>query len=112
MKKMNSLLTTAQVSKLLNCKPSSVYAWANTGKIPAFKVNGLLRFDQQEVDEWIKNSRVQPQPVTVSNGKTVKEKDIDKIVKRAIASSKSLSYNTFQKGKPDQIKSQNTERRK
>ncbi len=102
---MNSLLTPNQVAGLLNCKPSSVYSWANTGKIPAYKVNGLLRFDPVEIEKWIKDSRLGLESVNIHKTKSVKEKDIDKIEKRAIASSKSLSYNTFQKGKPDHIKS-------
>lgn len=84
---MNPLLTPTQVSELLNCKPSSVYAWAKEGKIPAFKINGLLRFDLSEVREWIDKSRVSPVDTDKQAKKMIKRAksvDIDGIVRRAI----------------------------
>lgn len=47
------ILTCKQVAEILQAKPSTVYAWAEQGIIPSFKINGLLRFDQDEVMEWI-----------------------------------------------------------
>jgi len=55
---MVNLLKPEQVAELLNCKPSSIYFWAKTGKIPAIKLNGILRFDPEEIALWVKEGRV------------------------------------------------------
>lgn len=81
------LMTPKEVAEILNCKPSSVYAWAKEGKIPAFKINGLLRFDLSEVREWIDKSRVSPVDTDKMARKMIKRAksvDIDGIVRRAI----------------------------
>ena len=52
---MDSLLTANQVAELLNCKPSTIYAWANSGKIPSFKLNGLVLFNARKVHAKVLN---------------------------------------------------------
>lgn len=47
------ILTCKQVAELLQAKPSTIYAWAEQGLIPCFKVNGLLRFDETEIIGWL-----------------------------------------------------------
>ena len=47
------LLTTKQLSELLNIKPSTLYSWANQAKIPCRKIHGLIRFDQEEIHHWL-----------------------------------------------------------
>lgn len=81
------MLTVKDVAGLLRAQPSSVYAWAKEGKIPAFKINGLLRFDLLEVREWIGKSRMQPVDTDKLARKLinpVRSVDIEKIVKRSI----------------------------
>jgi len=84
------MLTVKDVAGLLRAQPSSVYAWAKEGKIPAFKINGLLRFDLLEVRVWIGKSRIRPVDTTdklarkiINPGRSV---DIDGIVRRAVDS--------------------------
>ena len=48
------ILTVNQVSDLLQAKPSTIYSWAEQGLIPSLKINGLLRFDEDEVHEWLR----------------------------------------------------------
>ncbi len=48
------ILTVKQVSEMIQAKASTIYAWAEQGQIPCFKINGLLRFDEAEVEAWIK----------------------------------------------------------
>lgn len=98
-----NLLTPKQVAVLLNCQPSTVYAWAGSGKIPAFKLNGCLRFDSKEVEEWVERNRLKP----VDIGKEAKrifasthEVDVDAIVRKSIDSVRCKGY-TLPKGKPD-----------
>ena len=83
------MLTVKDVAGLLRAQPSSVYAWAKEGKIPAFKINGLLRFDLLEVREWIDKSRVSPVDIDKLARKMIKpvrSVDIDGIVSRAVDS--------------------------
>ena len=54
------LLTVRDVSAIIQAKPSTVYAWAETGRIPCHKLNGLLRFAEDEILAWIKNCRFDP----------------------------------------------------
>jgi len=53
------ILTAKEVSDLLRAKPSTVYAWAEQGLIPSFKLNGLLRFSDEEIMSWIKGCKKQ-----------------------------------------------------
>lgn len=47
------ILTCKQVADILQAKPSTIYAWAEQSLIPSFKINGLLRFDETEIMEWL-----------------------------------------------------------
>jgi excisionase family DNA binding protein len=51
------ILTVKQVSELLQAKQSTIYAWAEQRLIPSFKINGLLRFDEAEIIEWMKSCK-------------------------------------------------------
>lgn len=51
------LLSVKEVSKILKIKEPTIYAWAKSGKIPSYKINGLVRFHGVEVQEWFENSR-------------------------------------------------------
>lgn len=47
------LLTVQALSQRLQIKPSTLYTWANQGKIPCRKIHGLVRFDPAEIDRWL-----------------------------------------------------------
>jgi len=47
------LLTVKALSQRLQIKPSTLYAWANQGKIPCRKIHGLVRFDPIDIDRWL-----------------------------------------------------------
>lgn len=91
---MNSLLTPEQVAGILNCKTSSVYSWVHRGKIPAYKVNGLLRFKADEIQEIIENSRVKQKPPLKIRTRKLSNYEIDEMVKTAIESVKGSCYNS------------------
>src|SRR4030065_2806386 len=79
--------TVKDVAGLLRAQPSSFYAWAKEGKIPAYKINGLLRFDLSEIREWIGKSRIQPVDTDKLARKLinpVRSVDIDRIVRLAV----------------------------
>lgn len=85
---MNRLLKPKDVAELLGCQLSTVYSWAGQGKIPAYKLNGSVRFDSKEVERWVKDNRIQPvDPAQVKRAlKPKDEVDVDAIVKRTIDS--------------------------
>ena len=51
------LITIKEVSELLNVRPSTLYQWAELGQIPCMKLNGALRFDIEDVLNWIKSCK-------------------------------------------------------
>ena len=84
---MNTLLTAKKVADLLDCRPSSVYAWAKTGKIPALKINGLLRFDEVEIEAWIEKSKAIGNKPAKELSKFPQNKgslDVDRAIKNAV----------------------------
>ena len=97
-----SLMSPSQVAELLNCKTSTVYAWANNRKIPCYKIGGLLRFDPAEINEWLKGARVSQVARSNISAKVIKNSEIDRVINGAIASVKGSRYNAPIKGKPDQ----------
>jgi excisionase family DNA binding protein len=54
------LLTAKEVAAMLKAKASTVYAWAEQGMIPCLKVNGLLRFSEEAVLEWLESCQKPP----------------------------------------------------
>lgn len=102
---MSSLLTPRQLAELLHCKSSTIYAWAKEGRIPAYKLNGLLRFDPKEIEDWLKQNRLQPLDLQKEARRIMKmdrRVDIDTIIKKNIDEAKKNRYISLSKGKPDQ----------
>jgi excisionase family DNA binding protein len=89
---MESLLTPKEVAGLLNCKPSSVYNWAKSGRIPAYKVNGLLRFNIVAIEAWLEQCKIQPTFERENNRPYKDINDVDGIIKNAIDSVKKSGY--------------------
>lgn len=51
------IATLKEVSLFLKVKESTLYSWAENGRIPASKLNGLWRFDMDEIREWVQELR-------------------------------------------------------
>jgi len=51
------LIGVREVSEILTVKPSTLYQWAELGQIPCIKINGALRFDIEDVLNWIKSCK-------------------------------------------------------
>ena len=85
-------LTVEELSEWLNCSPSTVYSYTSKGAIPFVKLNGLLRFDRQEIEEWInrKKEETKRKKKQFSINKNIIERDqIELIVNDAIDSESS-----------------------
>ena len=49
------LLNVKQVAKYLQLKESTIYSWAQDGKIPAIKIGRTWRFRRSDLDEWLES---------------------------------------------------------
>ncbi len=58
------ILTVKEVALALKVEPSTVYAWAEQKKIPSFKINGALRFSDEDIAAWVRTCK---QPATAYN---------------------------------------------
>lgn len=47
------LLTVKQVAEYLQLKESTIYSWAQDGKIPAIKIGRTWRFRRADLDTWL-----------------------------------------------------------
>lgn len=98
---MKMLVTIKEVSGFLKVKESTLYSWVNNGSIPSYKLNGLLRFDMKEIEEWISRSRISKSVPGKTIKKASRNQDIDRLVKKAIDDVTGNGYNSAN-GKPDQ----------
>ncbi|MDI3467580.1 MAG: hypothetical protein OJF50_006401 [Nitrospira sp.] len=48
------MLTVKELSACLNIKPSTLYLWASQNKIPCRRIHGLLRFEPDAIQAWLK----------------------------------------------------------
>lgn len=95
------LVTIKEVSEFLKVKESTLYSWVSSGVIPSYKANGLIRFDIEEIQDWIKKSRTMPTIAQRAIKKvTTKVHDVNRLVKKAIDDVTGKSYNPSN-GKPD-----------
>jgi excisionase family DNA binding protein len=66
------LLTVNEVSEILKAKPKTIYQWAELGQIPCIKISGCLRFDLDDIVNWIKSCKKEPSsgynPLTQARG--------------------------------------------
>lgn len=93
-----TLATIKEISAFLKVKESTLYSWVKNGYIPSYKLNGLLRFDMKEIEEWVKNSKFKPYSGNMAN-KRMKNQDIGRIIKKAIEGVQGKGYNSAN-GKP------------
>lgn len=49
----SELLTPAEMARWLRVRPSTVYSWAATGKIPSVRLNGTVRFVRTDIQRWL-----------------------------------------------------------
>ena len=55
---MTNWLTLEEAAKYLKMGKSTLYDLARKGNIPAHKMGREWRFDSEEVDEWLKASKL------------------------------------------------------
>jgi excisionase family DNA binding protein len=95
------LVSIKVVAEFLMMKQSTVYSWVHNGSIPFHKINGLIRFDMDEIENWVRKSSQVSQGGPGRSPKKTTNQDIDKIIKKAIDGVKGKEYN-LTNGKPGQ----------
>ncbi len=92
------LVSIKIVADFLMVKQSTVYSWVHNSSIPFHKLNGLIRFDMDEIEAWVRSSKQQTPDY---NLKIQKEpmRDIDDVVRKVIDGVKGNGYNPSN-GKP------------
>lgn len=96
-----TLVTIKDLSAYLTVKESTLYSWVHNGTIPFNRLNGLIRFDMEEIDSWVKASRPSSTDSIGSLKKTTGPQEIERIVRKSIDSAKGIGYN-LPNGKPGQ----------
>ena len=54
------LLTVKDVAEMLAIKEKTLYQWAESRQIPSLKMNGALRFDLEDIQQWITTCKNTP----------------------------------------------------
>lgn len=95
------LMTIKELSAHLTVKESTLYSWVHNNSIPFHRLNGLIRFDLEEIQSWVKAA----QPASTDSIGSLKEKhgsqDVERIIRKSIDSLKGIRYN-IPNGKPGQ----------
>ena len=91
-------LNVEEVSRYLGVKPSTIYQWAEEGKIPAYKVGRMWRFKKEEIDGWMESNRGNgtegdKRAKRVLETAKSQKVDVDGIVRKAIEAVNRSSYN-------------------
>jgi len=56
---MEKLLTPDEVCSLLGIEKSTLYAWTSRRRIPFLKINGLLRFREKDLEQWLRKKKIE-----------------------------------------------------
>jgi excisionase family DNA binding protein len=93
-------LTIKELSELLSVKEPTLYSWASKGLIPSLKLNGLLRFDLDEISEWIEKHKKGAEyvPEMSFKAKNCDSLDPRDVARNAIDEVLGLGYNSPQRG--------------
>ena len=51
------LMDVSELSEKLNVKKKTIYDWVHKELIPYIKLGGLLRFDSDDIDRWVKSKK-------------------------------------------------------
>ena len=54
------MLTIKELSAWLNIKPTTLYLWVSQNKIPCCRIHGLIRFDPDAIETWLKGFEAHP----------------------------------------------------
>jgi len=52
------LVGAAEVAAIIGCTRKHVYDLAQKGRIPHYRIGGLIRFNPQQIAEWLESFRI------------------------------------------------------
>ncbi|UVT18576.1 MAG: helix-turn-helix domain-containing protein [Nitrospira sp.] len=79
------LLTIKDLAARLQVKDKTLYAWTAQGKIPALKINGVIRFEIDAIERWLQMCHMPTKcsSPSLKNGRTRSARDVDHLIERA-----------------------------
>lgn len=57
---MKKLVDVKTLSEMISVKTKTIYEWVRKRLIPFYKLGHLVRFDVDEVLEWLENKKMPP----------------------------------------------------
>ncbi len=57
MKNEKRYLTVKELAAKINIKPKTIYSWIARKVIPFYRIEGIYRFRELEIDEWLSRHR-------------------------------------------------------
>ena len=53
--KDSKFFSIKELSSYIGIKPKTIYSWLGKSVIPHYRIQGLIRFKVQEIDNWLKS---------------------------------------------------------
>ena len=80
-----TLLTVKDMAPRLQVKEKTLYVWASQGKIPCVRVNGVIRFDERAIEQWLQKCHVPvgPPRMPVKNRRKGSATSVDHLIESA-----------------------------
>lgn len=80
-----TLLTVKDMAARLQVKEKTIYAWTSQGKIPSVKINGVIRFDAREIEQWLQKCHVPvgPPRMPATSWRTGAATSVDHLIESA-----------------------------
>ncbi len=57
-KPIHKLMTVRELAAYLKVQPLRIYILNSQGKLPGLRIGRAIRFDQSEVDKWLRQGKV------------------------------------------------------
>lgn len=79
------LLTIKAITERLQVKDKTIYAWVTQGRIPALKINGVLRFESEAIEQWLRDCQTPGHKTrsTLSPNRPRSTRDVDHLIESA-----------------------------
>ncbi len=52
-----NLIDAAALSQIIGVDKGTIYDWVRRGKIPHVRLERLVRFDLEDIDEWVRDRK-------------------------------------------------------
>jgi excisionase family DNA binding protein len=59
---LKHLLSRTQAARYIGCHPATLFRWVQENKVPFIRVRGRVKFDPQQLAQWLRNGGAMPKP--------------------------------------------------